>query len=162
MRILNVLILGLIVGFWACSGQKGSEETENKDEKVSSELIKNSESATGDNGDENGAPEFSFNETTHNFGEVIEGEVVSHSFEFTNSGDEPLVISDATASCGCTVPSYSEDPINPGEKGHIEVKFNSGGKKGHFKKSITLKANTKPTLTKLFITGNINQKQNKE
>lgn len=84
-----------------------------------------------------------FDKTTHDFGKFSENSpVVSCTFTFTNIGDAPLVIHQAVASCGCTVPEYTKEPIMPGKKGTIKVTYNGTGKyPGHFKKSITLRTN---------------------
>lgn len=86
-----------------------------------------------------------FDKTTHDFGKFSENSpVVSCVFTFTNIGDAPLVIHQAVASCGCTVPEYTKEPIQPGKKGTIKVTYNGTGKyPGHFKKSITLRTNDK-------------------
>ena len=104
---------------------------------------------------EGAAPVFSFKEETYDFGDITDGDVVEHVFTFTNTGDAPLVIQDAKASCGCTIPKKPEQPVAPGETSEIGVKFNSSGKTGVVKKAITLTANTNPTVTQLYITANI-------
>ena len=79
-------------------------------------------------------------------------------FSFTNIGDGPLVINQAVASCGCTVPSYPKAPIMPGEKGEIKVTYNGSGKfPGKFKKSITIRTNGKTEMTRLYIEGLMNE-----
>ena len=79
-------------------------------------------------------------------------------FSFTNIGDGPLVINQAVASCGCTVPSYPKAPIMPGEKGEIKVTYNGSGKfPGKFKKSITIRTNGKTEMTRLYIEGVMNE-----
>ena len=86
--------------------------------------------------------------------------VVSCTFTFTNVGDKPLVINQAVASCGCTVPEYTKDPIQPGEKGSIKVTYNGTGKfPGHFKKSITVRTNGKVEMTRLYIEGTMEEKK---
>lgn len=97
----------------------------------------------------------SFAETTFDFGDVDEGEMVKHIYKFTNTGKEPLVIKDAKGSCGCTVPKWPKTPIPPGEKGEIEVEFNSKGKTGKQTKRVTINANTDPAQTFLTISGNV-------
>lgn len=92
-------------------------------------------------------------ETEHDFGKVIEGEKVSHSFNFTNNGEADLIISKASASCGCTVPEYTKEPIAPGETGHIDVVFNSEGRPGNFSKQVTVVTNTIPNVHHLNIHG---------
>ena len=88
---------------------------------------------------------------THDFGKVTDGERVEHTFKFTNTGEADLVISSATASCGCTIPDWPKEPIAPGEKGEIKVEFNSAGKSDMVTKDITILANTNPVKTILQI-----------
>jgi len=98
----------------------------------------------------------SFDETTFDFGAVDEGEVVSHTYTFTNSGDETLVLSNAKGSCGCTVPNWPREPIAPGQSGEITVTFNSKGKKGKRNQKVTITANTNPPQTFIYLTGDVN------
>lgn len=100
-----------------------------------------------------------FKETTHNFGKFSEkSPVVSCSFVFTNTGNAPLVINQAIASCGCTVPEYTKTPIQPGEGGEIKVTYNGTGKfPGHFKKSITVRTNGEVEMTRLYIEGDMEE-----
>ena len=80
--------------------------------------------------------------------------IVKCTFTFTNEGNAPLVIHQAIASCGCTVPTYTRMPVKPGEKGKMEVTYNGSGKyPGRFKKSITVRTNAKEPMVKLYITG---------
>ena len=97
----------------------------------------------------------SFDKTIHNFGTIAAGAAVSHQFRFRNTGDYPLLIKNAKASCGCTVPQYPKEPIAVGEQGIIEVTFNSKGKSGNQHKSITITANTNPADTRLYIKAQI-------
>lgn len=83
----------------------------------------------------------SFEETHFDFGKIKEGAKVRHTFTFTNTGDNPLLIADAIASCGCTVPSFSKNPVAPGEKGTIEVEFNSANREGANHKNIVIVSN---------------------
>ena len=92
-----------------------------------------------------------FEEQSFDFGKIKQGDVVKHNFEFKNDGDNPLVITSASASCGCTVPQYPKDPVAPGEKGIIEVQFNSTGKVGPQNKTVTIIANTVPNTITLTI-----------
>lgn len=98
-----------------------------------------------------------FDNVSHNFGSFSEKEpVVTHSFTFTNIGEQPLVINQAIASCGCTVPQYTKEPIAPGQKGEIKVTYNGEGKfPGHFKKSITVRTNGAVEMTRLYIEGDM-------
>lgn len=88
-------------------------------------------------------PVMTFAESTYSFGTVEEGTEVVHDFEFTNEGKTDLLISNAIASCGCTVPEWPKEPIAPGGKGKIKASFNSEGRSGQQLKSITITANTK-------------------
>ncbi len=98
-------------------------------------------------------PEFLFNEIEHDFGTVNEGDVVEHTFNFRNTGQSPLVIDRATASCGCTVPDWPKEPIPVGESGEIKVRFDTRNKPNQQTKTITITANTDPMLTRLRIKG---------
>ncbi|MBQ8047856.1 MAG: DUF1573 domain-containing protein [Prevotella sp.] len=99
--------------------------------------------------------EIKFDKTTHDFGTFSEADGVQKCvFTFTNTGDAPLIINQAVASCGCTVPSYTKSPIAPGEKGEIKVTYNGKGKfPGHFKKTITVRTNGATEMTRLYIEG---------
>ena len=105
--------------------------------------------------------EIKFDKLTHDFGTFPESSpVVTCTFTFTNTGNQPLVINQAVASCGCTVPEYSKDPIQPGAKGTIKVTYNGTGKfPGHFKKSITIRTNGKVEMTRLYVEGTMEEKK---
>ena len=100
-----------------------------------------------------------FDKTTHNFGTFSEkNPVVSYSFAFTNVGEQPLVVNQAIASCGCTVPEFTKEPVAPGQKGEIKVTYNGEGKfPGHFKKSITVRTNGSVEMTRLYIEGDMTE-----
>lgn len=84
-----------------------------------------------------------FEKTEHDFGEIAEGTLAKHTFNFTNTGKVPLIIKDARGSCGCTVPDWPRNPIEPGKTGEIKVQFNSQGRSGMQTKTVTLTTNTK-------------------
>ena len=102
-----------------------------------------------------------FKESTFDFGEVMEGEKVNNKYVFTNTGSEPLIISNAKGSCGCTVPNWPRNPIAPGETAEIDVTFDSKGKGkvgGNLQsKRVTITANTDPANTYLTIKGKVNK-----
>jgi hypothetical protein len=100
-------------------------------------------------------PKIQFEEDFYTFGELVQGEVVEHRFKFKNTGTAPLLISEARASCGCTVPKWPKEPIMPGQEESIRIKFDSKGKQGSFRKTITIHANTHPSMNIITITGNI-------
>jgi len=103
--------------------------------------------------------EIKFDKLTHNFGTFSEKEpVVTCTFTYTNVGETPLVINQAVASCGCTVPEYTKTPVQPGEQGIIKVTYNGTGKfPGHFKKSITIRSNGAVEMTRLYIEGDMTE-----
>jgi len=101
------------------------------------------------------APVMTFAQTEHDFGDIKPGAVVKHTFEFTNTGKSPLLIENATASCGCTTPNWTKEPIAPGAKGTIDVQFDSHGKSGIQNKEVAVRGNTSPSITKISIKANI-------
>jgi len=96
-----------------------------------------------------------FEQVYYDFGDLKQGEQVSFVFEFTNTGGSPLLIKDAAASCGCTVPSFNKEPIDPGEKGSIEVVFDSSGRRGNQYKTVIVKTNTPRRDIRLTIKANV-------
>ncbi|MGB3466303.1 MAG: DUF1573 domain-containing protein [Cyclobacteriaceae bacterium] len=96
-------------------------------------------------------PEFKFSKTAHDFGNIDEGDVVEHTFTFTNAGQAPMIISNAAGSCGCTIPKWPKEPIPVGGTGEILVQFNSANKPGVQNKTVTITANTYPKISKLNI-----------
>lgn len=96
-----------------------------------------------------------FAETDFNFGTVLEGEKVSHTYKFTNTGNEPLILSNAQGSCGCTVPKWPREPIPPGESADIVVEFNSQGKRGTRNQKVTITANTNPPQSFIYLKGEV-------
>lgn len=96
-----------------------------------------------------------FTESEHEFGDVKEGDFAKYEFVFKNTGDEPLYVRDAKASCGCTTPEWTKDTIAPGGEGKILVQFNSEGRPGDFNKSVTVLANTDPEATVITIKGHV-------
>jgi hypothetical protein len=100
-----------------------------------------------------------FDKLTHNFGTFSEkNPIVTCTFTYTNVGGSPLIINQAVASCGCTVPEYTKTPVKPGEKGEIKITYNGTGKfPGHFKKSITIRTNGETEMTRLYIEGEMTE-----
>ncbi|HPK10496.1 MAG TPA: DUF1573 domain-containing protein [Saprospiraceae bacterium] len=102
-----------------------------------------------------------FDEMEYDFGKIMDGDKATHMYKFTNTGKEPLVISNAKGSCGCTVPEWPREPIAPGAKGEIKVVFDSRGKGkvgGQMQtKTVTLTANTDPQTTTLRIKGMVDK-----
>lgn len=105
--------------------------------------------------------EIKFDKLIHNFGKFSESDpVVTCSFTYTNIGETPLIINQAVASCGCTVPEYTKQPVMPGQKGEIKITYNGAGKfPGHFKKSITIRTNGVVEMTRLYVEGDMEEKK---
>lgn len=101
-------------------------------------------------------PVITFNETTHDFGKINEADgKVTTVFEFTNEGMIPLVLTNVRASCGCTTPKWTREPIEPGQKGQITVTYNPNGRPGRFNKSITITSNASEPTCRLYIKGEV-------
>lgn len=103
-------------------------------------------------------PEITFEETEHDFGTIDQGTAVEHTFKFTNTGKAPLVITNATSSCGCTVPTWTKEPIAPGETGEMLVKFNGSGQ-NQVTKTVTVTANTEAGTEQLKIKAFVTPKE---
>lgn len=86
-------------------------------------------------------PVLTFEKNTHDFGDIHQGDKVEKLFKFTNTGNEPLIISNIEVTCGCTAPEWPRNPIPPGATGEIKVVFNSAGKMGRQNKTVTVKSN---------------------
>ncbi|MBK1441507.1 DUF1573 domain-containing protein [Parapedobacter sp. ISTM3] len=91
----------------------------------------------------------------YDFGKIKEGEKVEHEFKFTNTGTSPLIISNVQASCGCTTPEYSKNPIAPGDEGMVKVVFNSAGQLGKQHKVVTVMSNASSPNTLLHLRGEV-------
>ena len=96
-------------------------------------------------------------DSVYDFGKVADGEKVEYSFRFRNTGKNPLIVSNATASCGCTVPEKPEEPIRPGETGFIKVVFNSQGRVGPAHKTVTVTSNAYPAFPVLELKGDVTE-----
>ena len=133
-NFLSLLLLNLFVfGFVSCNSES--------DKSLNTSLVNVSSSAEGKT---NNLPDIKFDEEEFDFGKIIQGEKVSHSFYFRNTGKKNLIISSASGSCGCTVPEWPKEPVLPGESGKIDVVFSSDGKSGYQEKTITIVSNCEP------------------
>ena len=99
---------------------------------------------------------FNWESATHDFGKIKQGVPQTHEFRFTNSGKQPLVITNVQASCGCTTPAWSKDPIPPGAEGFIKATFNAASM-GGFTKTVTVMANVESGFKQLTIKGEVVQ-----
>ena len=134
----SVLVLALFL-LTSCEGKKDEGQ-------LSTDLVTSPQSATKTS---NKRPVISFEKTEHDFGTLLQGEVVTYSFHFTNTGDTPLLISSVNSSCGCTVGDYPHSPIEPGKSGAIKATYNSKGHHGFQSRSLTVVSNTNPNQTVL-------------
>ncbi len=153
MKLYYFSLLVVPVTLMVSCGQK-------EQEKVTADMVKNPITAQGvDKGVKMPAVEVvSRNEkdgSTFDFGVIIQGENVVHSFEIKNTGTADLVISAANASCGCTVPKFSKEPIAPGKTGKVEVAFATSGRSGKQMKTVTLLTNAQPSTLTLTIVANV-------
>lgn len=106
-------------------------------------------------------PVMKFESTEVNYGDILQGSEPLRTFAFTNTGNEPLIISNAKGSCGCTVPSYPKDPILPGETAKIEVRYDTN-RIGPFQKTVTITTNEATPTHTLTIKGKVNAKPTEE
>ena len=150
---MRYILLILVFGFMACKSSIQEQNNDTDPDLLSTELIKDGESLTSEDHIE--YAEMTFETNRWKFGQIKQRESVEQTFYFKNTGKTPLIISSAFGSCGCTVPTWPKEPIEPGEKGEIHVQFNSGTKKGKQSKQVTITANTKPNITQLFVEGEI-------
>ena len=157
----NILVVAAFALFWTTGCDKKNAETT----ATTTETVAETPTAVVNNPNTTNpqeiqtateAPAISFKETSHDFGDIKEGDVVNHTFEFTNTGKAPLIIESATSTCGCTVPEVPKEPIAPGKQGKISVQFSSAGKGGTQQlKVISIKANTQPEITQVNIKANV-------
>lgn len=151
--IKSLAFVLFLVVLSSCAGNK-----DNKEDLISTDVINNPKSAQGT--DKEAMPEIQFAETTHDFGRVIEGEIVSYNFKFENTGNSKLLISSVNTSCGCTASDYPSKPIEPGEEGIIKLSFNSNHRKGFQSKTAVVMTNTQPNKTTLRIKAMVENPEN--
>ncbi len=102
-----------------------------------------------------------FTEETHDFGKIEQGKPVTHVFTFKNTGADPVIINDATASCGCTKPSWSREPVLPGKTGSVSATFNAAAA-GQFTKAVTVTSNAEAGQTVLYLKGEVTTQKEAE
>ena len=166
MKKIAVIAIALTVIFSACQTSKTSNNTDTN-EAVTNAPANNTTPAAPQAPKE---PEYQakakamarttveFQNETYNYGKVTQGEKVSHQFKFKNTGTEPLVLTRVKASCGCTTPNYSQEPVAPGEEGYIDVLFNTAGKKGIQNKTVTVTGNFEGRINRtLRISGEVSE-----
>lgn len=161
MKLLSVLLFFCLFLLTACNNdnqQPGSSSEKTlqeikKDGNISNaDIIRNPVSADTPIDTVNVA-KMSFEKQNYEFGEVMEGEIIEHTFKFKNTGKAPLVIQGARSTCGCTVPEWSKDPIQVGEEGEIFVRFDTKNKRARQVKPVIITANSYPATTKVYLRG---------
>ena len=163
IKLLSAFAIALVMGV-SCNQKSDQEDKIKALEDKIAQLENNNTAVTPVNAqtatpaDASTLGAFSFEEMEYDFGTINEGQVVEHLFNFTNNGQAPLVISNITASCGCTSPDWTKTPVQPGEKGFVKVVFNSTAKSGSQAPTVTIQANTNPTVTRLRMKGNVTPK----
>ncbi|GGE11744.1 DUF1573 domain-containing protein [Psychroflexus salis] len=147
----KLLLLGMAIATFSFTSCQEEASKKVDDEKVAEATERDAQQAK--------FPTMDFEVKEHDFGNVEEGDVVEHVFKFTNNGDAPLIITDAKASCGCTVPSYPKnEPIAAGESGEMTVKFNTRGKPNQQMKQVRITANTESGRESIRIKAFVNPK----
>ena len=127
---------------------KNNEKKETEQPKLSTDLVNIPKSADAPS---DKLAVIQFNKTECDFGKILQGEVVSYTFHFTNTGNVPLLISSVEKSCGCTASDFPREPIAPGETGDIKITYDSNGQFGFQSKTVTVYSNTMPSQTRLRI-----------
>lgn len=138
VRYIGLLMMGFLM--MACTGKD--------DRKLSADLVTNPKSAMANTEKQ---AVIKFDKTEYDFGKILQGEVVSYTFHFTNTGEAPLLITGVDKSCGCTASEYSREPIAPGRTGQIKITYDSKGHHGIQSKTLVVHSNTNPSQTSLRV-----------
>lgn len=163
-------ILGLAPAIFSCSNKDLEKRIENLETRLAAMETKatkptadlkvvNDPQISSVEDSQGPAPEFKFDHVEYDFGTITAGEVINHTFTFTNVGEAPLIIESASASCGCTVPDWTRAPIPVGEKGEIKVRFDSKNKNGVQSPNVTITANTNPKVNHVRLKGTVKGKE---
>lgn len=129
----------------SCGNSTQQNGNDNTDRTVGSEVSAN-----------NGAMgKIEYVETEFDFGTIKEGNIIDHVFKFKNTGDAPVILSQVSASCGCTTPDYTKEPVLPGQEGEIRVSFNSQGQVGRQQKIVTISSNAENRVSTVQIKGTV-------
>ena len=169
MKYPGILLIIVASFFSACSNKKIENNIKSLEKRVAALERRSGVAAPGTTAETNTGnssvntgplPVINFSQTEFDFGTINEGDIVEHVFQFTNSGQVPLIIQKATATCGCTVPQWPRDPIPAGGNGEIRVKFDSKNRQNLQTKYVTITANTQPEQVRLKISGRVLPKNN--
>ena len=136
------LCLSCLLMLGACTGQNGS--------------VKDGLEGPGeDQQNSMGQPVITFESKSHDFGTIIEGEQLVCFFDYTNTGGGELIIYSVEATCGCTTPDFSREPLKPGEKNSLKVIFNSSGRSGTQRKIVRVRSNGSEPEVQLSLKANV-------
>ena len=144
MRTLQFIALIIVLILLSCMSDE---------RKITTDFVKNPLSAAPNH--MVSMPKIQMEEDSYDFGNIIQGELVAHEFVVRNIGNDKLLINSAKGSCGCTVPVWPKEPILPGEEATIKVTFNSAGREGVQRKTVTLVTNVIPNTKVITIKGNV-------
>jgi|SRR5690606_1208112 len=140
-KVYLFLVSAMLISFVSCKKENAADKIKAENVEMASERDQAAQNY----------PIMSFTKTEHDFGKIKKGTAVEEVFEFTNTGNAPLIITNATSSCGCTVPEYPKNtPIAPGETSSLLVKFNGSGQ-NQVTKTVTVTANTEKGTENLTI-----------
>lgn len=140
MNIIKSFFVCAVIATLVSCGNSGNKEEQTTDTTAN-------EAAKGG--------EIEFEESIFDFGQIKEGEVVEHVYTYTNSGTAPVILSQVSASCGCTTPSYTQKPVLPGKSGEIKVSFASDGQVGKQQKIVTVVSNAENGVTTVQLKGEV-------
>ena len=165
MKWFYIISISLFAGMFSCNNEKSSSTRTDESEKEFiptgelSDLVRNPMRPDGTI-DSSFLPIITWKDTVYEFGEVIEGDVVTKEFAFTNTGTAPLLITEAKSTCGCTIPEWPRGLIQPDSGGVVLVKFNTLNRTGAQSKEVTIFANTFPNQSKVTVKGRVIKKNN--
>jgi len=146
----GIIALWLLLSLLSGCKPKG----ESGDKSVSTGLVTNPITASGKQAD-GGLPVMKFEQMKHDFGLVVQGEKVTYTYVFTNTGGSDLIISNCSSTCGCTISDWTKSPVKPGDQGKVEVVFNSAGRSGTNTKTVLVLSNCQPNTTELEFTAEV-------
>ncbi len=145
----SILLFGAFV--FAASASFAQKNT--KTDPAAPAAVQAMPAATTTTTNQNPDANMKFTTEEHNFGTIPEGPAVSTDFEFKNIGKEPIVLTGVQASCGCTTPTWTKEPVLPGKSGKVTATYNTQGRPGNFVKTITINSNVGSKVVK--ISGNV-------
>lgn len=162
LKLKNVLCIVIAcAGMWMIGCKPSADTSDNRKDEFkpkgnASDLVYNPVRQDGTI-DSSYLPIMTFSEEAYDFGTIFEGDIVEKKFTFTNTGTAPLLILNATSTCGCTIPKWPEKPIPVDSTGTIVVKFDSKNKEGSQNKQVTIFANTFPNKSVITIKGRVDK-----